>query len=491
MIGEHIHPILHIEIEGVAITIPGNIGLTDTRHFNPHTHDDDEPGTLHIGETPEAGIDPLGSPPRLVILKDFFDVWRTTNPGTPLNNPNAFFSSTQLLDRLADATHAVFMTVNGQPNTEFENYSPHDLDQVLLSYQTVVNLAPVANPQTVDTIQNLSTPITLTGDDGNPEGVIQTLRFRINALPANGTLNDSNGNPVVVGADLPTPNVTYLSSATFSGTDSFRFLVVDNGGTANGGQDTSAPADVTINVAAAQANQPPTANPLTVRVTPNTPTPVRLSGDDGDPQVTQALSFRVQTVPANGTLRDSGGNLVTAGTTLPSPNLTFTPNTGFTGTDGFTFNVTDDGAGTTGGPLTSQAASVVLNVTPPADPAGFVYVDANANGVMDQGEPGIPGVLMKLCGVEDDGNVVQLSQLTASDGSYRFDQLWPGVYEVIEVQPEGYLDGQETLGTMGGLVSNDRFYSIVLGPGDVGEGYNFGELPICPPAEGVAMDETL
>jgi hypothetical protein len=474
VIGEHIHPILEIEMLGEPVSIPADIGLAPTRHYSPHTHD--TTGTLHIGEGPLSGIDPPGSPGRLTTLKDFFDVWRTTNPGTPQNNPNAFFSRTRLLDRTADATHAVFMTVNGQPNDLFENYSPHDADQVLLSYRQVVNRAPSATAQTVNTAGGASVSITLSGDDGNLEGVVQTLNFRIERLPASGTLRDSRGSAVSVGANLPSPNVTYTPRAGFSGTDRFGFIVTDNGGTANGGRDTSTPADVTINVAASSANQPPTANAQSVRVAPGTTAAISLGGDDGDALVEQALSFRVQTAPANGVLRDSSGNPVTSGATLPGSNLTYTPNSGFVGTDSFTFDVSDDGAGTSGGPLTSNLAVVSLNVTRPADPAGFVYVDSNSNGIRDEGEQGIAGVTVELCGVDDMGNAVHLSQLTAADGSYRFDQLWPGVYEVTQVQPAGYVDGQETLGSMGGTVGDDHFSSIVLGPGDIGEGYNFGEL---------------
>ncbi|RIK74662.1 MAG: hypothetical protein DCC68_22670 [Planctomycetota bacterium] len=485
LIGQHIHPILEIELDGQPVTIPANIGLTPTRHYSPHTHD--TAGTLHLGEGPISGIDPLGSPGRLTTLKDFFDVWRTTNPGTPANNPNAIFSSTRLLDRTADATHAVFMTVNGQPNSSYESYSPHDGDMVVLSYQQVVNRGPIASSQTVNSTQGATVSITLTGDDGNPEEVVQTLRFRVQSLPANGTLRDSSGNSVAVGAELPSPTVTFVANAAFAGTDRFSFVATDNGGTANGGQDTSAPAEVTINVADSGANRPPTPTPQNARVAPGTTSTIVLAGDDGDPGVNQSLSFRVQNLPESGILRDSTGNPVTAGAALPSANLTYTPNAGFTGLDGFTFNVADDGTGRTGAPLPSQGVAVVsLNVTnvQPADPAGVVYVDFNNNGVLDAAEPGIGGVLMELCGKEDGGNSVHLTQVTAADGTYRFDQLWPGVYAVMEAQPSGYLDGQESLGTMGGTVGNDRFMNIVLGPGDIGEDYNFGELPLRQEASG-------
>lgn len=138
---DHIHPKLSIVIEGQPVTVPANIGITSDRHYSPHTHDAN--GELHVGEAPISGIDPPTAQPRLTTLKDFFDVWRTTGAGTPANNPNAVFSQDQIMDRRAGPTGVIRMTVNGQPNTQFENYSPHDQDQVIITFERV---APPARP---------------------------------------------------------------------------------------------------------------------------------------------------------------------------------------------------------------------------------------------------------------------------------------------------------------------------------------------------------
>jgi cyclophilin family peptidyl-prolyl cis-trans isomerase len=136
---DHVHADLSIFIDGQEVVIPPNIGLTATTHFNPHTHD--FTGTLHIGEGGPAGI---GTENRLVTLKDFFDVWRTTNVGQPTNNPNATFDSTHILDRVANDTHVVRMYVNGELNTEYENYTPHDGDRIVISYEPIA--ATAASP---------------------------------------------------------------------------------------------------------------------------------------------------------------------------------------------------------------------------------------------------------------------------------------------------------------------------------------------------------
>jgi hypothetical protein len=51
------------------------------------------------------------------------------------------------------------------------------------------------------------------------DGRRQTLNRRIQRLPASGTLCDSSGSAVAVGANLPNPNVTYTPRPGFAGTE--------------------------------------------------------------------------------------------------------------------------------------------------------------------------------------------------------------------------------------------------------------------------------
>ncbi len=128
-IGDHIHPFLTIIVDGQQVPIPTDVGITPTeQHYSPHTHD--ATGKLHVGEGLNAGIDQTF---RYVTVKDFFDVWRTVG-ANGVTNPNARFDSTHLMDKVADATHSVFMTVNGVANAEFESYIPEDNDQIVVSY---------------------------------------------------------------------------------------------------------------------------------------------------------------------------------------------------------------------------------------------------------------------------------------------------------------------------------------------------------------------
>ena len=66
---------------------------------------------------------------------------------------------------------------------------------------------------------------------------------------------------------------------------------------------------------------------------------------------------------------------------------------------------------------------------------GVVWVDANSSAVIDSGETGLAGVLLTL---RNSANVVVDTMLTGPDGRYRFANLAPGTYSVVETQPSGY-----------------------------------------------------
>ncbi|MFO0907309.1 MAG: SdrD B-like domain-containing protein [Isosphaeraceae bacterium] len=111
----------------------------------------------------------------------------------------------------------------------------------------------------------------------------------------------------------------------------------------------------------------------------------------------------------------------------------------------------------------------------PSSLSGAVYYDQNDNGVQDPGESGIPGTTITLAGSDDLG-AVNRTLVTDGLGGYDFTNLRPGIYQIDEAQPPGYLDGKESIGTQGGTVGFDRFYGISLPQGVAGTDYDFGEL---------------
>jgi protocatechuate 3,4-dioxygenase beta subunit len=110
--------------------------------------------------------------------------------------------------------------------------------------------------------------------------------------------------------------------------------------------------------------------------------------------------------------------------------------------------------------------------------AGFVYCDADNDGVKDAGEAGIGGVTIKLTGTDYLGRAVNLTTTTAADGSYKFTDLYKSNaagYTITETQPGGYADGKDAVGSLGGTLGNDVLSAIVLGAGQNGVHYDFGE----------------
>jgi SdrD B-like domain len=107
--------------------------------------------------------------------------------------------------------------------------------------------------------------------------------------------------------------------------------------------------------------------------------------------------------------------------------------------------------------------------------AGFVYHDANNNGLFDAGERPIPGAAIALSGKDSKNKSVSQTVVTDPAGKYVFTNLPAGTYAITETQPGGYTDGAETLGTAGGKKESDKFSNIKLSAGASGTNYNFGE----------------
>jgi len=113
--------------------------------------------------------------------------------------------------------------------------------------------------------------------------------------------------------------------------------------------------------------------------------------------------------------------------------------------------------------------------------AGNVYADTNRTGIRESFETGIGGVLVLLTGRDIAGNPVSLQTFTDGFGRYSFNNLRPGTYTVQEWQPAGWIDGFDTIGSVGGTSGNDN-HTLVLGANQQAVNYNFGEFGLAPTA---------
>ena len=116
----------------------------------------------------------------------------------------------------------------------------------------------------------------------------------------------------------------------------------------------------------------------------------------------------------------------------------------------------------------------------PASISGYVSVQTPGEGKLDPTDPDfepIEGVTLQL--LDADGNLLETTT-TDENGNYTFNDLAPGNYTVVEVQPDGFIDAGDVIGSVDGQtnglnLTNDRFTNIELGSGDQGTRYDFCE----------------
>src|SRR5207249_3269300 len=146
---------------------------------------------------------------------------------------------------------------------------------------------------------------------------------------------------------------TYTPTANYNGSDSFTYQVSDDGGTANGGQNTGNTVTVTLTIGSANDSTAVTSHAYITNadttMTVNAATGVL--ANDSDPNDSPANPLIATLLPR-----------VT--TRFPYTTLfrsfTYTPTANYNGSDSFTYQVSDDGGTTNGGQNTGNTVTVTL-----------------------------------------------------------------------------------------------------------------------------------
>ena len=112
----------------------------------------------------------------------------------------------------------------------------------------------------------------------------------------------------------------------------------------------------------------------------------------------------------------------------------------------------------------------------PSSLSGFIFNDANDDGLLDGPDAGIAGVNLTFTGTNDLVHPVSLSTTTAIDGSYTFTGLRPGTYTVAEASVAGELVGKTTVGVSGGNAGSQSIGGVALPQGTADTGNNFAWL---------------
>ncbi len=302
---------------------------------------------------------------------------------------------------------------------------------------------PTAVADEYDAVEDETLTVTadlgLLANDTDPDS--QQLTAALSQSPAHGTLTLNEDG-----------SFHYTPDADYYGFDAFAYVASD--GTNNS-------LAMVVMITIANRPDPPTAadDQFTAPNDGSQQTFDVLANDSSDPDPAQTLSIvSASAGTAGGSVTISGGSIL------------YTAPLGYVGTDSFTYTVED-----------TDGLTATANVTVSVDDAsnnslsGYVYVDSNDNGTRDDGEVGVPGVVVTLSGTDNLGAEVRQTAITRSDGSYCFNELRSGTYQLTQRQPEAMIDGQDSATVPGAVTGDDQLSNLVLGNGAEYAENNFGE----------------
>ena len=313
-----------------------------------------------------------------------------------------------------------------------------------------------------------------------------------------GTLNGTAGS--LAGGTVSFPGVTLAPSQTITGTLNFTVDNDANGTITNtasvpdlsaaGENDqtnNSAGADITVTPVVdltisktVSADQSPIGGNLTYTITVNNSGPSTANAVTVQDTLPTGVTFTSGTGPnnevlsaASGVVTVNGGDLASGGSFSFSINATVAA-----GASGVQTNTAVVSTSTSETNTANNTATAVTTIDPATSTiAGTVYVDSNNNGTQDNGEQGIQGVELRLTGTDTQGNAIDRTVTTNDAGDYLFAQLAAGTYQVNEVQPAGFRDGQESGGTGAtATIGDDVFSNLGLNPSTNASEFDFGEL---------------
>jgi WD40 repeat protein len=182
-------------------------------------------------------------------------------------------------------------------------------------------------------------------------------------------------------------NLTYTLNADVSGTATFDVKIQDNGGTANGGVDTSAPQTFTLTVNPVNdqptftATNPPPIDENTV------PQQIEIPKNDWITSFVPGPADEATQTPIAYTVSNiSNSNLFAVNPAISvTGDLTYTPATNAHGTSTFQVTITDDGGTINGGIDTSVAQTFTITISALANVPGVTPADTQEDTLTTSG----------------------------------------------------------------------------------------------------------
>ena len=292
-----------------------------------------------------------------------------------------------------------------------------------------VNDDPIAGNDTVNGVED--TALSIPADSA----AIDAGNVLFNDRPGPATAVDEAGQTLTVTGVASTSTaggtvsltagvISYTPATNFNGTDTFTYTLSDGaGGTATG----------TVTVLVSAVNDPPLANADSVSGFRDIPIVIPGSAltanDSPGPANESGQTLSVVAVAA--TANTNGQVVLNSDGTI-----TFTPGAGFAGSTSFEYTLSDGAGGT---------ATATVNVTVlefvPSTLGGKVYADDNADLRYNSHERVLGGIKVVLTGTTAQGvAIAPQTQITLADGSYSFDGLGPGNYQVSYSTPSFLID---------------------------------------------------
>jgi hypothetical protein len=137
-----------------------------------------------------------------------------------------------------------------------------------------------------------------------------------------------------------------------------------------------------------------------------------------------------------------------------------------------------------------------VSADPIASISGYVYLDANDNGIMDTSDWGISGAVIQL---SSQGSTDVTIAYSKPDGSYTFTGLAGGTYSVTMLTPccqpwkltVGVLQDSSGNSLPPGTATEDQFTDIVMAASDKGTDYNFSDAvyPVAAYSKRLLIDD--
>ena len=283
------------------------------------------------------------------------------------------------------ATFDVFLMDDGGTDDGGVDTSPTQQFTVTV---TAINSAPSFTlPNEQPSSLEDALPVTIPGfasniDKGAPADAGQVLTFDV-------TNDNEDLFAVQPAIDPVTGDLTYTAAPDANGTAIVDVFLMDDGGTVNGGVDTSATEQFTITVGA--VNDAPSFNFIS-----------DLPADTENTGAKSVPNFATDILPGPATATDESGQILafdlsdagtTGGLTFAVPpaidpdtgELTYTPSDDSTGTATFDVVLMDDGGTADGGVDTSPTVQFTITVNPPNAAPTFTILDDAPSSLEDDG----------------------------------------------------------------------------------------------------------